>query len=39
MGFLRKHLNGPHNNINLGGPGRFNFIFANQFKRASSNNI
>ena len=29
----------PNNNIDPGGPGPFNFIFANQFKWAPYNNI
>ena len=45
MGPLQQYLNGlqfilaPNNNINPGGPGPFNLIFANQFKWAPNNNI
>ena len=41
----RAHLNGPqfkwapNNNIDPGGPGSFNLIFANQFKWTPYNNI
>ena len=29
----------PYNNIDSGGPGPFNLIFANQFKWATNNNV
>ena len=45
MGPLQKYLNGPelkwapNNNIDPGGPGCLNLMFANQFKWAPYNNI
>ena len=45
MGLLQQYLNGPqfkwspNNNIDPGGPGPCNLMFANQFNSAPYNNI